>query len=229
MQKQLAIALTDELDSLYSACAPDAEFSTTPEAMAKRALRNLILKYKFSSSPSEAVHLAYDQFQNAKTMTEKLGALAVLVETDRPQREHAIESFYNEYRDYPLVIDKWFGIQAGCARHDTPARVRELMGHSDFNLSNPNRVRALIGAFAMRNLQQFHVLSGEGYQILTDVVLELNKTNPQIASRLLTPMRQWKSYTSERQKLMKAQLKRILDTDNLSPDVYEIVSKCLNG
>ena len=103
------------------------------------------------------------------------------------------------------------------------------MDHKDFTLSNPNRVRALIGAFAMRNQKGFHVLSGEGYKILTDVIIELNDKNPQIASRLLTPLRQWKSFTVDRQKLMKAQLKRILDQDNLSPDVFEITSKCLSA
>jgi len=103
------------------------------------------------------------------------------------------------------------------------------MGHKDFTFGNPNRIRSLIGAFAMRNQKAFHVLSGEGYKLLTDVVIELNTKNPQIASRMLTPMRQWKSFTTDRQKLMKAQLKRILEQDNLSPDVFEIVSKCLGN
>jgi len=229
LEMQIANGLKDELGMLYSLCAPEGAFLTTPESMAKRALRNLILHYKLSSSESEAVRLAHDQFSHASTMTEKLGALSILVETDRPEREHAIAQFYNDYKDYPLVIDKWFSIQATCARHDTPARVKGLMTHKDFTMRNPNRIRSLIGAFAMRNMKQFHVLSGEGYKILTDIIIELNQKNPQIASRLLTPMRGWKSYTADRQKLMKAQLKRILDQDNLSPDVYEIVTKCLNA
>ena len=173
--------------------------------------------------------MAFDQFSDAQTMTEKLGALAILVETDRPERESAIAAFYNDYKNHALVIDKWFSVQAASGRHDTPARVKALMGHKDFTMGNPNRIRSLIGAFAMRNQQAFHVLSGEGYKLLADVVIELNTKNPQIASRMLTPMRQWKSYTPDRQKLMKAQLKRILEQDNLSPDVFEIVSKCLGN
>ena len=229
LEKHIADGLKDELDALYNMCAPSGDFSTDPESMAKRALRNLVLKYKLTTDESQAIRLAFDQFSHAQTMTEKLGALSVLVETDRPERENALSKFYEDYHDYPLVIDKWFSIQAVCSRHDTPARVKALMGHKDFTLGNPNRIRSLIGAFAMRNQKAFHVLSGEGYKLLTDIVIELNIKNPQIASRMLTPIRQWKSFTADRQKLMKTQLKRILEQDNLSPDVYEIVSKCLSA
>jgi aminopeptidase N len=229
LTKAIANALSDDLDMLFETCAPTGDFSTSPEAMARRALRNLILKYKLSVDEGGAIRAAFDQYSNATTMTEKLGSLAVLVETDRPERDHAIANFYEEYQQYPLVIDKWFSVQACSARHDTPARVAELLNHPDFTLDNPNRTRALIGVFAMRNQKGFHVLSGEGYKILTDIIIKLNDKNPQIASRLLTPMRGWKSYTADRQKLMKAQLKRIMDQDNLSPDVFEIVSKCLKG
>ncbi len=228
LTEAIAHGLGDDLDMLYGLCAPSSEFKTDPESMAKRALRNLVLKYKLAVDESAAVHMAFDQYSNAVTMTEKLGALSILVETDRPQREHALAEFYEDYADHALVIDKWFAVQAACGRHDTPARVKALMDHPAFTLSNPNRIRALIGAFAMRNQKGFHVKSGEGYKILTDIILELNTKNPQIASRLLTPMRQWKSFTADRQKLMKAELKRILESDNLSPDVYEIVSKCLS-
>jgi len=229
LEKMIARGLADDLDALYNLCAPSGEFQTDPESMAKRALRNLVLKYKLAVNEGEAVHMAFDQFTTATTMTEKLGALAILVETDRPQRESALTAFYDSYRDHQLVMDKWFSIQATSGRHDTPARVKALMDHKDFTLGNPNRIRALIGAFAMRNQKGFHVLSGEGYKILTDVIIALNDKNPQIASRLLTPMRQWKNFTTDRQKLMKAQLKRILEQDNLSPDVYEITSKCLKA
>lgn len=229
VKKSLAYSLTKEFDDLYALCAPSGDFSTDPEAMAKRALRNLILNYKMIQSEGEAVRLAYEQYQSANTMTEKLGALSILVDTDRPEREHALADFHKVYKDHALVIDKWFTVQALSNRHDTPSRVKDLMDHPDFTLTNPNRIRSLVGAFAMRNMQAFHVLSGEGYKLLADLVIELNDKNPQIASRLLTPMRQWKSFTTSRQSLMKKELKRILKQDNLSPDVYEIVSKCLSA
>lgn len=225
----LGSALSEELAELYALCAPDAIFSTTPDAMAKRALRNIVLRYEFTVAPTKGVKRAFAQFQNAVTMTEKIGALSILVDADHPEREHALAQFYEDYRHHDLVMDKWFSVQACAKRHDTPARVKQLMKHPDFKTSNPNRLRSLIGAFAMRNMQAFHVLSGEGYEILTDIVIEMNNKNPQIAARLLTPMRQWKQFTPDRQRLMKAQLKRILEQDNLSPDVYEITSKCLGA
>lgn len=227
LEKAIGVALAGELHGLYTLCAPDAAFSTTPEAMARRGLRNIVLRYKLAANEAQAVQLAYRQYQDAVTMTEKAGALAVLVETDRPEREHALTDFYETYRHQELVLNKWFSLQACASRHDTPARVKALLNHRDFNLANPNRVRSLVGAFAMRNMAGFHILSGEGYKILTDIIIELNDKNPQIAARLLTPMRQWKQFTGDRQKLMKAELKRILELDNLSPDVYEITSKCL--
>lgn len=229
LRKDIGKALKDELNGLYALCAPDAEFSTTPEAMAKRALRNLMLEYQHAVTPIQAVKNAYAQYQNALTMTEKMGALNILVETDEPVREHALADFYETYHDHELVLNKWFTLQACANRHDTPARVKALMKHKDFTISNPNRVRALIGAFAMRNQHAFHILSGEGYKILADMIITLNDKNPQIAARLMTPMRQWKRYTPDRQKLMKAQLQRILEQDNLSSDVFEIASKCLDA
>jgi len=226
-EKLIGTKLTDELNDIYALCAPDTQFSTTPESIAKRALRNIVLHYQFRTNEAIAVQKAYEQYQNALTMTEKIGALSILVETDRPEREHALTDFYQTYHDQELVLNKWFTLQACADRHDTPARVATLLKHPDFNLSNPNRIRSLVGAFAMRNMAGFHILSGEGYKILTDVVIELNEKNPQIAARLLTPMRQWKKFTSDRQELMQAELKRILELDNLSPDVYEVTSKCL--
>lgn len=226
-EKLLATNLADELSELYRLCTPDAEFSTSPEAMAKRALRNTVLRYQYNANEALTVQMAYKQYQSAITMTEKIGALSILVETDRPEREHALTDFYQTYNDKELVLNKWFTLQACANRHDTPSRVKALLDHPDFTMANPNRIRSLIGAFAMRNMSGFHVLSGEGYKILTDIIIELNDKNPQIAARLLTPMRQWKKFTADRQKLMKTELKRILELDNLSPDVYEITTKCL--
>jgi aminopeptidase N len=229
LQAFIATELSEEFDSLYAFCAPDTAFKTDPESMAKRAMRNLILQYKFSVSEGSTVRMAYEQYQNALTMTEKLGALSVLVNSDRPERDHAIESFYQTYRQHDLVIDKWFSVQACSTRHDTPARVKTLMSHPDFKMTNPNRVRSLIGAFAMRNMKGFHTISGEGYRLLSNMIIELDGKNPQIAARLMTPFKQWKSFKSDRQKLMKAELKRIVEKDNLSPAVYEIATKCLDG
>ncbi|MEM6903941.1 MAG: aminopeptidase N C-terminal domain-containing protein, partial [Pseudomonadota bacterium] len=128
-----------------------------------------------------------------------------------------------------LVVDKWFMIQGRSSHPDTLTRVRTLMDHPDFNLKNPNRLRSLIGAFAAGNPLHFHAVDGSGYQLLTDVIIELNTINPQTAARLLSPMRQWRRYEPTRQKLMSEQLSRILDQPDLSPDVFEVASKSLQG
>jgi len=229
LKKAVATGLKGKLISLYSHCENKGPFDIHDESMGKRALRNLVLDYIQSIDESLAVKMAYDQYQTTNVMTERLGALAILSETDRPEREHALADFYDRYKSHDLVIDKWFSVQASSSRKDTPSKVRALMEHPDFTLSNPNRTRALIGAFAMRNQNRFHGVSGEGYKILSDIVIALNEKNPQIASRLLTPLRQWEDFTPDLQKLMKQELKRIMAVDNLSPNVFEIVSKCLNG
>jgi aminopeptidase N len=228
-RRDIAEAINHLLPELYSIKNNSSEFSIDPDAMADRALRNLTLGYIAAIDNSKAIRVAYNQYQSATNMTEKLGALSILVETDRPEREYVVSDFYENYYQHDLALNKWFTVQACARRDDTPARVKELMKHKDFTLSNPNRLRSLIGAYTMRNLQGFHVASGEGYKLLADMVLKLNDKNPQIAARLLTPMRQWKDYTENRQILMKQQLERILAQDGLSPDVYEIAYKCLKG
>ena len=128
----------------------------------------------------------------------------------------------------PLVIDKWFAIQAGSSRSDTLDRVRALTEHDDFNLGNPNRVRSLIGAFCSGNQVRFHASSGQGYVFLADYVLALNDSNPQVASRMVSVFNDWRRYDTDRQALMQAQLERIASSGSLSNDVYEIVNRALS-
>jgi aminopeptidase N len=125
------------------------------------------------------------------------------------------------------VLDKWFALQAQSSRADTLARVERLMAHEKFSLTNPNRVRALIGAFAVGNPLRFHAAGGSGYAFLADRILELDPLNPQIAARLLYPMTRWRRYDDLRQALMRGQLERILEVEGLSNDVFEVVSKTL--
>ena len=132
-------------------------------------------------------------------------------------------------RSYPLVVDKFFALQAAAVRNDIIQNLKDLREHPDFNIKNPNRVRSLYAAFAMNNPVGFHAVDGSGYTFLTDAILELNSINPQIAARLLTPMRAWKRYTEDRQKKMKACLEKIVSHEDLSPDVFEIASKSLNA
>ena len=143
------------------------------------------------------------------------------------ERAKALQSFAEHFKDNPLVMDQWFSVQAGSPLPGGLARVRALMQHPAFTLKNPNKVRALVGAFAGQNLVNFHAADGSGYRFLADLVIELNALNPQIASRQLAPLTRWRKYDDARQALMKGELERILASGQLSSDVYEVVSKSL--
>jgi len=171
------------------------------------------------------------QFSAGHNMTDVIAALRCLVNADPAlfgdAGEWALAAFYERWSADALVLDKWFALQAQSSRIDTLERVERLMDHPQFSLTNPNRVRALIGAFAMGNPLCFHAADGAGYRFLSDRVLELDPLNPQIASRLLYPMTRWRRYDDHRQALMREQLERVLEVEGLSNDVYEVVSKTL--
>ena len=195
---------------------------------ARRALQNIALSYLMLSGKPEVVTACVEQFDDADNMTERLTALAVLVNSGfDTERDKALASFAEHFKDNPLVMDQWFSVQAGNTQPGGLERVQQLMQHPAFTLKNPNKVRALIGAFANQNLINFHRADGAGYRFLADQVIVLNKLNPQIASRLLAPLTRWRKYDTSRQALMKKELERILASGELSSDVYEVVSKSL--
>jgi aminopeptidase N len=151
----------------------------------------------------------------------------VLVDLDRPERAAALAAFYRRWQDDPLVIDKWFALQARSSLPGTIAAVRELTRHPAFTRANPNRFRALVGTFSQANPLHFHAASGAGYAFLADEVLAIDKANPTTAARLVQPLGQWRRYDDARQGLMRAMLDRILATAGLSPNTYEMVAKSL--
>ena len=160
-------------------------------------------------------------------MTDALAALAVLVDIDCPERAAALDEFYRRWEADPLVIDKWFALQARSALPGTIAAVLGLTAHPAFTRANPNRLRALVGTFAQANPLHFHAASGAGYAFLADEVLALDAANPTTAARLVQPLGQWRRYDRARQKLMRAALDRILKAPGLSPNTYEMVAKSL--
>lgn len=195
---------------------------------ARRALQNIALSYLMLSGKPDVVAACVEQFDQADNMTERLTALAVLVNSDfQAERDKALEAFAEHFKDNPLVMDQWFSVQAGNTQSGGLERVQHLMQHPAFTLKNPNKVRALIGAFANQNLVNFHRADGAGYRFLADQVIVLNTLNPQIASRLLAPLTRWRKYDTARQALMRGELERILASGELSSDVYEVVSKSL--
>lgn len=221
VKKALRDAHYEKIKKTYHDNLTAATFRYSPEDKAQRRLQNVLLSYL--NDPS----LARKQLDEANNMTDRMAALSVLADSDVSEREEAFESFYQHFKDYELVVNKWFAIQASAVRPQVLDDIRSLKEHTDFNIKNPNRVRALYAAFAMNNPVYFHDDSGRGYEFLGDAIKELNKINPQIASRLLGPLREWRRYTPDRQEKMKAVLQSIADMPDISPDVYEIVSKTL--
>jgi aminopeptidase N len=160
-------------------------------------------------------------------MTDSQAALWILVNLPGEERDAAIESFYQRWNSNPMVLDKWFTLQAMSKRTDTIHRVVELTSHSDFGLENPNRVRALLGAFT-QNQVRFHRADGAGYTLLTDFVLKIDGHNPQLAARLIAALNDYRRFDEQRQMLMRAQIERISRHDGLSKDVREIVDRALS-
>lgn len=221
VMQDIAAQAMDVMQDLYDSNAGDD--------IGQHALRQAALRMMAAVDAGHAVTLAEGQYHGATTMTERVGALSILADTDGDARQACFDDFYNRFRDKELVINKWFALQAMAKRDSIIDDVMALQQHEAFNLLNPNRLRAVIGAFAIRNPWGFHHPSGRGYTILADTIIALNGRNDQVAARMLSPMRQWKIYTPDRQDLMKQELKRILETENLSNDIFEVASKSLNG
>ena len=221
-RQQVRTALATQLQEVLQATYDQLRAASTAGA---RALRNGCLWY-LAALGQPGLSRATDQFAAQANMTDVLAALEVLVEQDHAQREAAIATFYAQWRSDPLVLDKWFSVQAASPHPQTGAVVRHLADHADFSLRNPNRVRALLGAFS-GNAVHFHALDGSGYQFLADMVLAVDRDNGQTAARLVTPLTNWRRYEPGRSGLMRAALERIAAQPGLSGDTGEKVVKAL--
>ena len=230
-RQQIGTALHEQLWERYQANRTQSrETAYVAEAshIARRSLQNIALSYLIQSAKPEVLAACQEQYKDCDNMTERLTALAVLVNSSfDKEKAEALAMFADYFKDDPLVMDQWFSVQAGSTLPGGLERVQALMSHPAFTLKNPNKIRALIGAFANQNAINFHRADGAGYRFLADQIITLNALNPQIASRLLTPLTRWRKYAPERQALMKAELERILASGELSSDVYEVVSKSL--
>ena len=224
---ELGRALSMELASAYVALADTGPYQIEGAAIGRRALRNTCLAYIAAADAERGATLARAQFETRANMTDVLAALTVLADLDRPERPAALARFYAAWSRDELVIDKWFALQARSSLPGTPDRVRELTMHPAFERKNPNRVRALVGAFAQGNQIRFHDASGAGYAFLADEVITLDPINPTTAARLVQPLGAWRRHNPARQALMQRQLERVLATANLSKNTYEMASKSL--
>ncbi len=227
----IARLLRDDLLAVYQAHHDTGPVTMDHEAAGRRALKNRCLALLMQAPDPQTLDICQAQYQAQNNMTDVIAALALLTDGDGADQQAlasaALTDFYGRWQTEALVIDKWFAIQAQSARTGALERVRALMDHPDFTLTNPNRVRSLIGAFAMGNPIHFHAADGAGYAYLANQILALDPLNPQIASRLLYPMTRWRRHDQTRQALLREQLQRIAATPSLSNDCYEVVSKSL--
>jgi aminopeptidase N len=206
--------------------APGGEFSIDSDAIARRSLKNTALAYLAFAQDPDGQDLARRQLAATDTMTDSLAALRLVVETGLPERDEALAAFHARWQAEPLVVNKWFALQAMLEDEEAVERVERLMRHPAFTLTNPNRVRSVLGVFGT-NLLGFHRRDGAGYRLLADKAVELDRLNPQVAARLLTAFGRWRRFDAGRQALMRAELERVVATPGLSRDSYEIASKSL--
>ena len=231
MRVTLTHHLKADLLRAYEENLTPGKYSPDAASAAKRALKNLALSYLLEWPDDATFSLAKAQFDQAENMTDRMAALTALSNFSGSAKnakaaEHALQKFYKNFKKEALVIDKWFMLQA-TARTTDVRKVRELMQHKAFTLSNPNRARSLIFGFCNANPSRFHAADGSGYVLWADMVIALNKLNPQVAARLARSMDRWKKYPQNLQLHMKAALVRVSETKKLSKDVLEIVSKAL--
>ncbi len=227
LRHALADALQTQWREVYQINQTPGDYGLSPSEMGKRRLKNCALGYLLALNTDQARQTAMQHYEQAQNMTDAIGALGPLSMIDCPEREAALKTFHDRWKDDALVMDKWFSLQAMAPLPSTLKRVQELMQHSLFSIKNPNKVRALIGAFAQGNPPCFHAADGSGYTFLASMIIKLDQLNPQIAARLSKVFSHWRRYDDNRKKRMQHELERILSQPNLSRDVYEVVERSL--
>ena len=227
VKQSLAEALRPQLQTLYLNNHRDESGCFDAGAIGRRRVKNACLGYLVCLEDPALKNWVHQQFRSARNMTDQIAALSAMVNNPHHARKQSLDDFYRQWRDEALVIDKWFALQAASPMPETPAMVQSLLGHPDFDLKTPNRVRALIGSFSQANPLHFNALNGQGYQFLTDQIIALNAINPQVAARMTGALTHWRRFDPNRQALMKAQLERIIAVPDVSRDVYEVASKSL--
>ncbi|MGZ8226323.1 MAG: aminopeptidase N [Methylococcaceae bacterium] len=227
VMRTLAEQLQAPLKILYlnNHCDESGQFDSG--AIGRRRIKNICLSYLGRLDNAEIQQWSDEQFKTANNMTDQMAALAVIVNNPHPAKDACLAGFYQQWQPEALVIDKWFALQATSPMPDTFTTVQQLIHHPAFDLKNPNRVRSLIGSFSQSNPLHFHAANGQGYQFLAEQIIALNTLNPQVASRMVSALTSWRRYDQGRQELIKAQLEKIINTPNISKDVYEVASKSL--
>jgi aminopeptidase N len=212
---------------LVDRLTPDGPFSIDAEAAGRRALANTALSLMVADGSRTAIDRVVARIEEADNMTDQLAALSILTSSALDERFAALAAFYDRYRDDALVLDKWLALEATVPAPETLDRVRALLDHPAFSLTNPNRVRALIGTFAGGNQTQFNRADGAGFAFVADFVADLDRRNPQTAARLLVSFRSWRALEPGRRAHAESALRDVAARPNLSPDLQDIVERMI--
>ncbi len=229
LKAAVTAASKDKIGAIYQGVVLDQTDSDpiSTKAQGKRALKNLLLDMLMSEVTDKTLALAEEHYNKAKTMTERVGAIAAVNGDNGPLFERLMQDFYNRFENNELALNKWFGLHVTAPRASTVDKVTELTQMPLFTWKNPNRVRAVFGGFSDGNPTIFHDASGRGYTLLADAIIKLNELNPMVAGRLFTPFRQYKRFKDDLKAKMEVQIKRIAATPNLAPDLQEIIGRTL--
>ncbi|MBT3177855.1 MAG: aminopeptidase N [Desulfobacula sp.] len=227
LKQTIAGQMKDQFLNIIDLCSKSDPLSISHGAMADRSLKNLCLSYLGSLKEPENTMVIWDHYESAKNMTDELACFKILSEIDPDIKQKTVEKFYAKWKLDKLVLDKWFAVQAASPLPDTLEIVKSLTGHHDFSIKNPNKVRSLIYMFAMQNPINFHQKNGAGYTFVADQIILLDQINHMVAARLSSCFNLWKKYDDHRKALMQKELERILSTQTLSKNVYEIISRAL--
>jgi aminopeptidase N len=213
--------------TIFERLSSPEPYSPDADAAGRRALKNACLDLLAAAGDSDAVGRAKHQYERADNMTDRMAALQALALCDSAERTAALDDFYRRYAGDPLIVDKWLSLQAVIPEPATLDRVKALTAHPAFSMANPNRVRALIGAFAMSNQTQSNRADGKGYDFIVETVLAIDPKNPQLAARLLSALKSWRVLEPTRRTLAQAALRRVAEAPSLSHDVGDIVERAL--
>jgi len=229
LRRSIGRQLARELLDTYQRLNDRRPYRPDADSAGRRALKNACLDLLAATGDAAGIALAEGQYRQANNMTDRMAALSTLSNLAVPERDTSIDDFYQRYEADPLIIDKWFTLQAMIPEPETLARVRDLTCHAAFSFANPNRIRALIGAFASLNQTQFNRADGAGYDFIADTVLALDAKNPQVAARLLSAFKSWRAIEPNRRVKAETALQRVATAASLSNDVKDIVRRSLEG
>ena len=227
--RTLAAQFRDEFLAVRARSLSESPYAPDDGRSGERRLANICLDYLMSGGGQDDIDLCLQQYRRADNMTDSIGALTPLASCDCPERPDALDDFYRRWQGDRQVVDKWFSLRATSSLPGTLVELQALVNHPAFELTNPNRFRSLVAAFSQHNQVRFHDPGGAGYRFLADQLLRLIPVNPQVSSQLLAPLTTWRRFEKGRSILMQQQLQRIQAVPDLPSDVYEVVTKSLEG